>query len=316
MNTNMLNFERLICGIVRWIFISLTVSGCATISPPPTSMSDAAPLPSYFAGTTFIYSDGNWETVIESSPETVTWRDYRNYVSTGSRDFTHRRTKWETKTSSGIRRFEPRGDLLIKSDITLWPLRAGNIAHFSEKGTRTGKDGVETTYRTEWSCEVPGIERVSVMAGDFETWKIVCKRYYVSKSKSRSNLREVKTWFYAPEVGHYVLTTSKYYYRQNPKRQELLAVLPPLDEISPEARLKMDRSFQTALEFNKRGETVRWSNQKSGISGEILASHTFKTPDGRYYRRYIQKLKLPDGHRTYYGMAVRSSDGVWTIPRR
>jgi surface antigen len=126
----------------------------------------------------------------------------------------------------------------------------------------------------------------------------------------------VKTWFFAPEVGHYVLTSSKYYYRQNPRRQELLAVLPPLDGITPEARQKMDRSFQTALEFNKRGESVRWSNQQTGISGEIMASHTFKTSDGKYYRRYIQKLKLPDSHRTYYGMAVRGSDGVWAIPRR
>ena len=67
------------------------------------------------------------------------------------------------------------------------------------------------------------------MAGDFDTFKIVCKRYYVSMNKNKSNLREVKTWNYAPQVGHYVLATTKYYYDKKPRRQELLAVLPPLN---------------------------------------------------------------------------------------
>ena len=294
----------------------MSFSGCATAPRSPGPMLNSAPLPSYREGTTFVYSDGKWEFIMDASPETVTWKDYRNYISSGPRDFTRRRTKWQTKNRRGTRHYGPRADLPVKSEITLWPLRVGNIAEYTETGTWMDKDGVETNYESEWSCEVPGTERVSVMAGEFDTWKIVCKRYYVSNNKSRSNLREVKTWYYAPEVGHYALTTSKYYYQKKSQRQELLAVLPPLDDIPPEARRKMSRSFQQALEFKKSGQSVPWSNQQSGISGETVPVNTFKTPDGQYCRRYVQKLKLPGSHRTYYGLAVRGAGGVWTIPRR
>ena len=316
MNINNVNFERIIFGIAIWMYVSLSVSGCATAPRSPGPMLNSVPLPSYSKGTTFVYSDGKWEFVMDASPETVTWKDYRNYISSGPRDFTRRRTKWQSKKRSGTRQYGPRRDLMTKSDITLWPLHIGKSAKYSESGTWKDKDGVENKYGSEWSCEVAGTERVSVMAGEFDTWKIVCKRYKLTKSKSRSRLRELKTWYYAPEVGHYVLTTSKYYYRKEARRQELLAVLPPLDDISPETRREMARSFQQALEFKKSGESVPWPNQKSEISGEIIPVNTFKTSDGKYWRRYVQRLKLPGSHRTYYGMAVRRSDGVWVIPRR
>lgn len=316
MNIKDINFVRMTFGIAMWMLLSLSVSGCATAPRSPGPILNSVPLPTYREGTTFVYSDGTWESVMDASAETVTWKDHRNSISSGSPDFTRRRTKWQTKNRSGTRQYGPRADFIVKSDITLWPLQVGNMANYSETGTWTDKDGAETNYQSLWGCEVAGTERVSVMAGDFDTWEIVCKRYNISKSKSQSKLREVKTWYYAPVMGHYVLTTSKYYYQKKSQRQELLAVLPPLDDITPEVRREMDRSFQQALEYKKGGESVPWSNQNSEISGETIPVHTFKTPDGKYWRRYVQKLKLPGSHRTYYGMAVRGSDGVWIIPRR
>lgn len=306
--------------ILRWIAIpvllTLSAASCATVPKTPGPELRVAPLPSYKKGTTFIYSDGTWETVIAASPEAITWSNHRNNVASGPADFTYRRTEWETPNRRGTRQFGPRQDLIANSDTSLWPLRTGNALSYSETGSYMDKDGTETSYQTEWSCDVAGTERVAVMAGEFDTWKIVCKRYYVSKSKSKSHIREMKTWYYAPEVGHYVLTTSKYYYPKEPRQQELLAVLPPRDDLSAEARRQMDRSFQQALEFKKSGESHRWSNSTSGISGETIITHTFKTPDGTYCRRYVQKLNLPDGQRTYHGIAVRDANGVWIVPRR
>ena len=316
MNINNVNFVRIIFGIAMWMFLSLSVSGCATAPRSAGPILNPAPLPSYREGTTFIYSDGTWESVMDASAETVTWKDYRKYISSGPRDFTRRRTKWQTKNRSGTREYGLRGDLIAESDTILWPLSVGNTANYTESGTWQDKDGTETNYQSLWSCKVAGTVSVSVMAGEFATWEIVCKRYNLSKRKSQSKLREVKAWYYAPAVGHYVLTTSKYYYQKKPKRQELLAVLPPLDDIPPAARREMDRSFQQALEFKKSGESTLWSYPNSEISGETIPVNTFKTPDGKYCRRYAQKLKLPGSHRTYYGMAVRGSDGVWRIPRR
>jgi len=247
----------------------------------------------------------------------VTWQDHRKYAYSGSADFTRRPAKWQSKTRSVSRQFGPRTDLFIQSATTLWPLRAGNAASYSETGTWVGKGGAESSYGTVWSCAVDGTERVSVMAGDFDTYKIVCKRYSISKKKkTRARLREKKTWYYAPEVGHYVLATTTYSSDKKPRRQELLAVLPPLNGLSAGARRQMEESFQQALERKKSGQAVRWSSAKSRASVETMPTKTFKTPDGTYSRRYIQKLNLPDGQRTYYGMAVRNSSGVWKVPRK
>jgi surface antigen len=78
----------------------------------------------------------------------------------------------------------------------------------------------------------------------------------------------------------------------------------------------MDATFQKAMEFKKSGESVPWSLPNAALSGEITPTGTFRLANGSFCRRFVQKVKLADGHRTYYGMAVRNSDGVWVIPRR
>jgi hypothetical protein len=273
------------------------------------------PLPNYKKGTTFIYSDGTWETVAANSPGRVTWRNYRGNVSSGSPDFTYRRAQWQGKNSKIFREFAPRKDIFFKHAVTLWPLRKGNISSFSELRTRVDEEGVVKSSKAAWTCQVVGTEKVSVMAGEFDTWKIVCKRY-PGKVSSKSRIREVKTWYYAPEVGHYVLTTSKYYYHKKPRRLELLAVVPSLDGLSASAQRRMETTFQKAMEFKKSGESLSWSLPDTALSGEITPTGTFKLADGRFCRRYIQKVKFADGHRIYHGMAVRDSDGVWVMPRR
>lgn len=306
-------------SISTCLLLALLVCGCAAI---PASSGPAGPrlrpasLPSYSQGTTFVYTDGKWETVIDTAPGMVTWEDHRNYIFSGSPDFTYRPSKWEGKTRSVARQFGSRTDLYARSATRVWPLGAGNFANYSETGTWTEKDGTESSYRTDWSCVVTGTERVAVMAGDFDTFKIVCRRYYVSSNTNRSHLREEKTWNYAPAVGHYVLATTKYYYDKKPRRQELLAVLPPLNGFSASARRQLERSFQQALEHKKSGQAVRWSSAKLRASVETMPTQTFKTVEGSYSRRYVQKWTLPKGQRTYYGMAVRNTTGVWTIPRR
>jgi len=299
------------------MFAGLTTYACIT-APGTTALErDAVPLPSYIKGTTFVYSNGTWETVLDTTSNSITWLNHRRNISSGSPDFTLRRTKWETDTRQGTRQFGPRDDLIVPSATSLWPLRIGKVANYTETGFwNDKKEAIENSYRTDWSCAVEGTEHISVMAGEFDAWKIECKRFHVSGSKSRSQIREVDTWYYAPEVGHFVLMTVKYHEQNNSRRLELLAVLPPLDDLPTKARSAINRSFQQALEFKKSGESLRWSGSSGGISVETTPAGTFKTPDGSFSRRYVQKVSLPDRQQTYYGMAVRSADGVWSVPQR
>ena len=274
------------------------------------------PLPQYTKGTTFVYSDGSWEMVVASDIDQVTWRNNRGYVSSGSVDFTRRRASWQTKTRQGTRQFSARQDLWFKHKTSLWPLKIGNVASYTENGIWQRQGEPETSYRANWSCNVVGTERISVMAGKFDTWKIVCKRYAGKKVSSKSRLREIKTWYYAPEVGHYVLATRTYYTGKPPKRTELLAVLPPLTGLSPASKRRIQLKFQKALESKKTGESLKWSTPDSSLKIEIRPIGTYRLEDGRFARRFVQVLNRPQGQQAYYGMAFRNAKGVWIIPRR
>jgi surface antigen len=78
----------------------------------------------------------------------------------------------------------------------------------------------------------------------------------------------------------------------------------------------MNAAFQTALEFKKRGESTTWSVPSTSWSGQITPTKTFTLADGRYSRRYIQKVNRPGGQRIYHGLAVRDASGKWVVPRR
>ncbi len=135
MNSDNFKIARILIKIIIGMLTTLAVTSCVTAPQSLGPQLSPAPLPSYSKGTTFVYSDGRWETVTAVSPGVVTWSDYRGLVSSGLPDFTHRPSKWESKTRSVTRQFGPRPDLYTQNDTTLWPLRAGNVANYSETGT-------------------------------------------------------------------------------------------------------------------------------------------------------------------------------------
>ena len=299
--------------LIRILILSLGIAWFFTAAP---AHSDSIALPIYQSGTTFVYSDGSWETVIGVSDQLVAWHDHSGKVYRRSPDFTLRSLSWKTSTREGSRQIVPRRDFLFQKNTSLWPLKKGNKSSFSEIVTSSNIGEPEKSYRVNWSCEVIGTERVVVMAGEFDTWKIACKRYNNFQSPIRAKVREIKTWNYASAIGHYVIAERQNLGGKSARRLELLAVLPPLNGFSNLIRRQMDRAFQQALEFKKRNEIAFWSTPKTFWSGQIMPTATFRLPDGRYSRRYIQKINYPDGPRIYYGMAVRNSSREWVIPRR
>ena len=290
--------------------------GCSTAPKPAGPGAGSPSLPSYELGTTYVYSDGSWETVAGIAPQLVTWHDHRGNVYSRSRDFTYRSTDWKTGKRQGSRQFRPRRYLLVKRNTSLWPLQEGNVTSFREMATASKIGEPEKSYQRNWTCEVRGTERVAVMAGEFDTWKIACKRYNNYKNPRTAKIREIKIWYYAPEIKHYVLTERQYFSAKTARRLELIAVLPPLNGFSDLTQRQMSKAFQMALEYKKRGETADWFIPNSSWSGKITPTGTFKLADGRFSRRYVQTINYPDGQRIYYGLAVRESSGVWIIPRR
>ena len=296
------------------VFIFLI--GCSSAPQPAGPNMASAPLPSYAPGTTYVYSNGSWETVAAVSPQMITWQNHRGNIYNRYPDFTYRSVNWKTSKRQGNRRFGPFSYYFVNGSNSLWPLKPGNISSFKEMVTSHKIGHAAKSYQVNWTCEVIGTERVAVMAGEFNTWRIDCKRYNDFQDPSKARVREFRTWYYAPELEHYVLTERRYTGRKANRRLELLAVLPPLEKLPDATRDRMNRAFQSALEYKKRGETTAWSVPNTAWSGQIAPTRTFRLADGGFSRQYIQKVNYPDGQRIYPGLAVRNANGKLIVPRR
>ena len=298
------------------LLVIILLNGCSKhqIFADPEILSPG--LPNYKPGTTYVYSDGSWETVVAVSAQLVKWRDDRGRLYSKNPDFTYPSSYWESSTRRINRSFARRDDSLMSPGMSLWPLQKGNFSGYTEQVTSQKNMEAQKSYRRNWTCEVVDAERVSVMAGEFETWKIICKRYNNFQKPSNARVVATKTWYYAPKIEHYVSAERQFSGGRATRRLELLAVLPPLNELSYVARRRMKEVFQAALEFNKRDESSGWSVPGASLSGQITPTGTFKLADGRFCRRYIQIINYSDGPRTYFGFSVRDANGVWVIPRR
>jgi len=289
-------------------------AGCATGGRTPALPVGKVPLPVYQEGTTYVYDNGSWETVQAVGSEEVTWRNHRGDISTGSPDFTYRRARWETPTRSGTRRFREYRDWSgSPSATTLWSLAPGKTASFVESGRWLDENNREHTYEAQWHLEVIGRERISVKAGEFDTWKIVGRRFSAGSAYKPSRLREKRVWYYAPAVEHYV-KVEQYYPGFRPGRSiELLATIPQADDIKSEAVL--NANFQKALEGNRSGSPLA-RRIDTAVTVATTPVSTYRLASGAYCRRYIQEVIQSGEEKTYFGLACRTPEGGWEVPRR
>ncbi len=282
----------------------------------PAEAQNGIALPVYKAGTTFIYSNGSWETVEAVRGDQITWRNHRNRVSVGTRDFSYRRQQWETGKRRGTRLQRPRHAWLGRTPpVSVWPLAVGNQARYIETGRWQEKGGGWRTYTAQWRSEVEGRERIRTMAGEFDTYRIVNRRYSVGRIYGRGpRLRERRIWYYAPAVGHYVRYIKDYRGRKPTRQIDLVSVRPPLDDLKASVRTAIDNNFQLALEKKRSGQKLAWNLPRQAASGTTQPTATFRTAANRFCRQYVQRINLGRSDQTYYGMACRDRKGQWRTP--
>jgi len=310
-------------GIFFFLSVVLVTSCAGTRSQENQTLSSnklglpSAPLPQYKAGTKFVYSNGTWETVMQAGPEQVIWVNHRGNRSTGMPDFTYKRNAWETRDRQGRRSFNQADFWLQDVTETLWPLQPGNKTRYDEVGWWSSSSGIERNYDSYWSCEVMGTERISVVAGDFDTWKITCRRYS-DKFKANRKTREYRTWYYAPSVNHWVLELRDYNgYREN-RRTELAAILPDLSSFTAadDEVMFIKKQFQNALETSPKGVTDIWQNPRTRLYVSLTPQQSFKLENGHFCRQYQQKIGDGEKSHEFPGIACRNDEGRWVVPRR
>ncbi len=297
------------------VLLAFGIWGCASSDRIYKVSSEPVPLPVYHEGATYIYSNGKTETVQAAHPDKVTWRNHRGHLSSGSPDFTYRRTEWESGSRSGTRSFRLRNDWLGDlSSPSLWPLQIGKTTRYIETGRWRDAAGIVHSYQSQWRAEVAGKERVRVKAGNFDTWKIVARRFSNSSAFSKSGVRETRTWYYAPEAGHYVKLKYHYPGRRSSRSIELVAILPPPVPSNAGLQHQVQSNFQQALENNPSGVPLPWHLAEKALSGTTTPTATFRLKSGTYCRQYMQTVTRRGENHTFFGLACRTDNGEWKIP--
>lgn len=275
-----------------------TSHGAAQTQMPP------APLPTYNAGDMYYYSNGWRETVVRAEGETVDLINSRKRKLVNFRSFFIPTPYLEGSTKEFFKESRV-------STNALWPLAVGKSVRFSTEGRSVSKEnGRESKYTQNWSCSVDGTERVRVLAGEFDTYVISCQR-----RSSRGKWWQTYTYYYAPELGTYVMRRSLH--KKNGERvRELTALRPTLKNEPQNVRTSIIRNWQNALEYSQSGEAKRWSDPKTGTATSVTPLATYKAQNGQFCRTYKQHITRNAITRLYAGVACRTDKLKWRTPRR
>lgn len=261
-------------------------------------------LPRYQAGTTYVYSDGRIETVTDVDGEKVRWQTNRGAIFTTYRNFALPWAYWQSDSGAGWRS--------LTVDLhALWPLDAGNEVAFLAKTTvRDSARNQEPAQTAEtWHCSVAGSDRISVVAGSFNTVKVVCERAMPGPAPSL-----MRIWHYAPSVGHYVRLNDVYDAMELDRHVELVAIRPSSFGWPPVARAGLGQALQHALENGSAGAETVWSSSGVDVRVTIRPVVKYTRGDGKTCRTYVQTWDLSEGRHQYPGTACRSPSGKWQIP--
>ena len=260
----------------------------------------AAALPEYAVGEFFTFDDGRAAVVTAVSNQQVTWRYNNGTTSTGHRNFILPALTWKTNGSRSNATSNAPADML-------WPLATGNRAQYQSHQVITSNDPAESTRLSrQWFCSVEGTKRVSVPAGSFDTFVIACERY----SSTSHSWRATRRYYYAPDLGHYVIREDQY--RSRPGRvRQLVAYgfnstfLPQPDQIS------LNRMLQKTLSNNPDGLASTWTSQPGDVTAKLVPVNSYADSNGSqcrdYYSLYSVKGRVHKNERS----VCRLPEGRW-----
>ena len=252
----------------------------APSTPVQRDRGDRVAGPLYEPGDAYAYTDGQVETILSTSENRVTWQDAKGEQWSADSDFT-----------VPSRRSDPDADVASLRPFT-WPLRVGVTASYAVK--RTTSDHVE-----HWQCIVESREQTAVVAGTFDSYKIVCRR-----DADPQGIAGSRTWYYAPAIGHYVRYVDNA--TNEARSRDLVAVSPGELGWPPEARTGLAWAVSHALDAETDGQAVPW--QSSAVAAHFVIEPGSKVDVGHsdQCRRFRQTRIAADAtKRVYPGVACR-----------
>lgn len=259
-----------------------------------------APMPAYGVGDGFAFDNGRTYTVSAVDETKITWEAGDDYGYATRPNFVLPSLSWWWVRTDGTR-----ASGTAASDAppdTLWPLKVGNRVAYVSQDTYKEGEGKTSSFQQMWKCWVAGTEAVSVPAGSFDTFEVVCDRSYDGYWSQRSR------WFYAPAIGHYVRRVFDF---PNADSQtiNLVAYGPRPTALPATAGRLRAATVQRALEKALSNQTVK--AEGGGYVVAVTPLRTVQTPSGTYCREYRQQISARGRTSLQQGRACRDDDGVW-----
>jgi hypothetical protein len=258
------------------LLLSLTLSGCVSIKNPGIEI---APLPSAstpvpVSGDFYVFSDGYIEEVVGSNALSTHWSlGYGSTQAIKRHEIELLPVEWE----SGKTKFS----LEIQNQSrSLWPLVVGNKSDVSATVTAT-TDNVSQQFSEDWNCSVPKSMRLTLSAGQFDTFLIDCRRS--SASGAHWQRRRLN---YAPSIGHYVRAIEEVRTHSFPgyvfKQRDLIDFRKFSLTGSDESRQAL---IQAALDKQPADASVALPGATPGTAESMLIGASFLTKDNLHCRQ-------------------------------
>lgn len=153
-----------------------------------------APRPRYRVGDTFVFGRTGVERISRLERDTLEWTGPEGQTFLTRVDFFApllQQNRWGQELRS----------TLNGNPAALWPLQVGRSVRFEELRTSPGLlPGSPQSTTFQWACEVEGTRLVSVPAGDFPAFHVVCR----SRRAGLPLVLQTARWDYAPSLGHFV----------------------------------------------------------------------------------------------------------------
>lgn len=295
------------------------------MAQPPA---EAMPPPRYLPGARYLYANGEMQEVLAVEGEEVRWRSNRGETSLRNRNFMLPPLSWSDGEAKGRSRFDISPDEIWQQNrtgqtafnvtIKIWD--AGKIRDGA--GPESVVDPESVVEKQEhWRCRLGDAATVTVIAGSFETFGIVCERLAADGTPELE-----RSWSYAPSLGHFVRRQDRVLKGQHELIEtplvpastldlaptlELVAIQPAYLDWPPAALGGLKRAVRHVLDEMPAGEPLDW--RSSAVKGEvsITAGEPFAMNGQSNCRRLEQTWTHEDETWRFPSLACRLSNDDW-----
>jgi peptidoglycan hydrolase-like protein with peptidoglycan-binding domain len=286
------------------------LSGYAAPKRQPGEETGTAPKPvnaagpAYEVGDTYVYSDGRIETVSRVGPERTLWESAEGSMFTAYRNFILPPISWKSGAARGENQVQPAAGVK-------WPPATTGEIIFSV-GSKTGGGPVDApkTWSGKWRCAAKGVSPVKALAGQFDAVVIECQR-----TKPEPGTWKKRTWYYVPEIGHYVRRVDRIHGTGREITVDLVTIRPGGKGWPPAARGGLDWAIQGALDTGDYEKAVEWRSSAVGAMFNIRLTGDVAVYDKATCRRYSIERAGAEQVRLFPAIACKTPAGErWLTP--